>query len=411
MWRPEDEALLERLEDEEVLGRLLRFHAGVAAPRIHPRAAGLVASARADAEGARAVAAARDGDVAALARWLEGATGRGRAPELLHHLALYFGEVAVTLETVDPEAAANAWTRALAAWLALADEGRYLERLEEAVLGDAPRARAAAWIPPARVPLEAIADLARRADAAARSLSPPGRAALLALARVADAARIAGAAPALARGAVAEAERRRNLAIDAALAALEEALADAQSRGALASSGRDILARALDVWAWAGHDEAVERFTVDQLTTLGWELYRARSWDALRHALEPFRPLVESLAARVQRDPASLAYAAPTAQMFVFLSDVEPVFERRLALAERAVALCPTHRNGRLVLAALLCEQARAAMRAMVLFARRDEIERVEALLARAEKLYPQSSELPDVKATLDRIKRGRIAL
>jgi hypothetical protein len=50
-------------------------------------------------------------------------------------------------------------------------------------------------------------------------------------------------------------------------------------------------------------------------------------------------------------------------------------------------------------------------MRQMVLFARKDELERVERLLKRAESLYPQSTELPEAKAMLERVKRGRIAL
>jgi hypothetical protein len=47
----------------------------------------------------------------------------------------------------------------------------------------------------------------------------------------------------------------------------------------------------------------------------------------------------------------------------------------------------------------------------MVLFARKDELKRVEKLLARAEALYPKSTELPEAKATLERVKRGRITL
>ena len=45
MWRPEDQALLGRLEDELVLERLFRHHVGTLAKEHmpHPRAAGLVA--------------------------------------------------------------------------------------------------------------------------------------------------------------------------------------------------------------------------------------------------------------------------------------------------------------------------------------------------------------------------------
>jgi hypothetical protein len=63
------------------------------------------------------------------------------------------------------------------------------------------------------------------------------------------------------------------------------------------------------------------------------------------------------------------------------------------------------------VLASALCDEAMAAMRAMVVFARRDELERVEALLARAESLYPQATDLPEARGMLERVKKGRIAV
>jgi hypothetical protein len=428
VWRPEDDALLGRLEDELVLERLFKHHVGTLADRSlpHPRAAGLIHSARHVTNGNIAVQAALEGDVKPLARLVEAAPMKGRPPEMLHHVALYFGRVASVLEGVAPDAAANAWMRALAAWLALGEERTYLARLEEAIAGNAahrnagPSGSAArqaglkektALIPPEKVPLEIVADLGKRAEATARDLAPPGRAALLALAWVGEAARIAGASADTTARAQQAAERNRNAALDAALAVVGEALDEANQRGQLTTSGRPILQRALQVWVWSGQDEAVEQFVVDRLATVGWELYRARSWDALRYTFEPFRGMIENLARRVEQDPSRIAFAAPAAQMFVFLTDIETVFAHKLELAERAVRLCPTHRNGRLNLASLLCDQALASMRAMVLFARREEIDRIEALLTRAESLYPQSAELPEAKAMLDRVKRGRIAL
>jgi hypothetical protein len=422
VWRPEDEVLLERLEDEELLARLFQHHTGPAGARvaIHPRVAGLIASARVAPGGAEVVRAAVSGDIVELVRFLEAPPMSSRPPELLHHLALYFGKVAVALEALAPDAAANAWTRAIAAWLALAEERSYLARLEAAVLGaDAREPRTGARgaervvaIPPERVPLEVLADLGRRAEATSRDLAPPGRAALLALAWVPDAARLAGVSEESSVRARTAAERRRNAALDAALSAIAEAFDDANVRGALLVEARAILLRAVDVWGWSGHDEAVEQFVVDKIPTPGWEMYRARQWDALRALLEPFRPMVASLAARIEKDPlANISYAGPCAQMFVFLSDVERNAALKYELAERAVRVCPTHRNGRLVLATILCEQAQELLRNMILFARRDQLERAEALVARAETLYPQSSELPETKAMLERAKKGRIAL
>lgn len=409
MWRPDDEALLERLEDEELLARMFRHHVGAAAPQValHPRAAGLFAVLRRVPGGAEAMRRGLDGDVAALVRFVEAGPMSGRPPELLHHLAVYFGKVASTLEGVAADAAANAWTRALAAWLALADEHAYLAELAAAVLGDAAARERGVAIPPDRVPLEIVAELGRRAEATSRDLAPPGRAALLALAWIPEAARLAGAKEETLVRARAAAERRRDAALDAALAVVGEALDDASARGRVVAEARGILLRALDVWAWSGQDEAVEQFVVDRISTVGWEMYRARDWDALRALLEPFRPLIEALAGRIEADPSRIAYAAPCAQMFVFMSDVERAAVAKMALAERAVRLCPTHRNGRLVLASLLCDEAQAAVRGAGLFTRRGQLDRAEALVARAERLYPQSRDLPETRALLDRARKG----
>jgi hypothetical protein len=415
VWRPDDEALLRRLEDEAVLERLFRHHVGALARRTHPhpRAAGLIASARALEGGEAAVLAAFEGDVAQLAQLLEARPMRELPPAMLHHVALYYAKVASSLESAAPDAAANAWMRALAAWLALGEERTYLTRLEEAVAGDAKSAKLATstLLEPERVPLEIVADLGKRAESASRDLAPSGRAALLALSWVDEAARIAGVSGDTSSRAQQAAERRRNAALDAALSVVGEALDEAHVQGQLASSGRALLLRALQVWTWAAEDEAVEQFVVDRLATIGWELYRARSWDALRYTFEPFRPLIEHFAARIETDPSKIAFAAPCAQMFVFLTDIEPLFAQKLALAERAVRICPSHRNGRLNLASLLCDEAIASMGQMILFASRAELGRVEKLLERAESLYPQSTELPAAKATLLRVKKGRIAL
>jgi hypothetical protein len=414
-WRAEDEALLERLEDEALLARLFEHHVGTVAlqsggARPHARAAGLVAAARKEPGGDAAVTRARSGDVVSLVRFLEAPPLRERRAELLHHLALHHALVARTLETFAPEAAANAWMRSLAAWLALGEERAYLLALTDAILGN--EKKDAARIPPERVPLEVIADVGKRAESTARELAPSGRAALLALAWIDEAARIAGVSEDAKKAAHREAERRRNAAVEAALSAVNEAFEDAKARGTLAREGRSVLVRALEIWAWSAHDEAVEHFCVDRLGTVGWELYRARDWDALRHLLEPFRGMIDHLATRIERDPSKIAYAAACAEMYVFLSDVDTFLQQKVEYAERSVRVCPTHRNGRLTLASLLCDEAMTIMRgSMSVIARKSELQRVEALLARAEKLYPQATDLPEAKAMLDKVKRGSIAL
>lgn len=427
-WRSEDEALLQRLEDELLVHRLWAFfvglHRGESAPEIRyerstlpPRAAGLIAELRKVSGGAEVVAAAlrtspERGD-AALGRLVDGLVMKDCSPELLHHLALFHSKAAAFLERTAPDDAATAWVRALAAWLALSEEQTYLAHLEDAVLHrrDGPRGRATEGLRASGAPLELVADVARRAEGTARDLGPPGRAALLALARTDEAARMAGVSESAARRARVHAERHRNAAIEAALAVIGEGLDEANVRGELASSGRILLLRAITVWTWTSNDEAVEHFVVDRIDKIGWELYRARDWDALRYLLSPFRPMFESLAQRIARDPGQIAYAAGCAQMFVFLAEVEHSLESKLENAERAVLICPTHRNGRLVLAAALCDQAMQIMRAMVLFAPRKEIARVEDLLERARGLCPESNSLPQATSMLAAVKSGKIAV
>jgi hypothetical protein len=404
VWRDEDEALLQRLEDEGLAEALFQSVVGEGAGGVHPRAGGLIAEVRKLAAGAEVVAAALAGSVSSLSQFVHGLVLRECSPELLHHLALFHGRAAVMLEQARPDASATAWVRALAAWLALGEERAYLERLEAAVVG-AEKTKSAQ---PATL---LVTDLAKRAEATARDLGPPGRAALLALARIDEAARLAGTTPSAASRANAEAQRLRNHAIETALSVIGEGLDEANVRGELASSGRTLLLRAIPVWTWTSNDEQVEHFVVDRIDKIGWELYRARNWSALRYLLDPFRPMFDRLAARIEADSANIAYAAGCAQMFVFLSQVDDQLARKIELAERALKVCPTHRNGRLVLAALLCDRAMETMRAMVLFARRADLERVEAQLERAESLYPRTEELPEAKAMLARVKRGRIAV
>jgi hypothetical protein len=404
-WRPDDEALLQRLEDESLVERLFTLivgERGDKSVRLHRRAGGLVAEARKLPGAAEPFAAALAGDIVPLARFVGGTALQKCSPEMLHHLALFHGKAATALEKTAPELAANAWMWSLASWLALAEERQYLAKLEEAVLGNAAKSSA---IPPERVPLELVTELGRRADQAARDLAPAGTAALVALARSADAAKIAAIPDGPARTLRIEASRRRNGAIESALNSIADALDEANVQGVLTTAGRMIILRAVSVWTWTGHDEAVEHFVVGQLDRIGWELYRARNWSELRYLMDPFRPMMENLAGRIEKDPSQLAYAAGCAQMYVFMAETEPNPVTKLILAERAVKICPTHRNGRVVLASILCDRASDAIRQMQIVRRTTEIERVEKMIERAEQLYPNTRELPEVKAKLEAVK------
>jgi hypothetical protein len=396
-WRPADEALLQRLLGEEIVAALFRFYLGGARHELPRRAGGLAAELR-------RIGAPLGKEPPEIARFLDALVLREQRPELLHHLALFHARAATVLSSADPERAASAWVRSLSAWLALVEEGAYLKALEAAICGVS--------TDPARAALELVEDVGRRADAAARDLTPDGRAALLALARTNDAARAAAVPEETSLRVRRVAVRRRTGAIEAALTGIADALHEGSVRGDLGTLGTRataILLRTLDVWTWASRDVAVEHFLVERLEPVGWELYRARKWEELGALLLPFRPMFESLATRIEDDPSEIAYASAAAQMFVFEAEVEDALPRKLAFAERAVAICPTHRNGRLVLATLLCRQATTMLRAMVVFARKDDLARAAALVERAEALYPQTSQLGEVKAMLARARKNAL--
>jgi hypothetical protein len=365
------------------------------------------------------VTAAARGEVERLGRFVDAIVLDARAgtpPPLLHHLALFHARAAEVLATRRPEEAATAWVRAFAAWLALAGERSYLEALEASVLGPRPRPRPRPHPPsraiagdsridPAQVPLEWLAGVGARAQKAARDLAPAGQAALGVLARTEEAAKLSGADAALARQARSSAERHRTAAIEGALAVVGDALDEANVRGDLAAVGVGLLRKALPIWTWSARDAMVEHFVVDRVERIGWELYRARRWSDLAALLLPFGALFDSLALRITTDPSQIAYASGCAQMFVFLAEVERTLPRKLELAERAVKICPTHRNGRLVLASALCEEAMVRMRPMNARTPTAEVERVAALVARAEALYPQSSVLPEARKALEDLR------
>lgn len=350
-----------------------------------------------------------------LARLLEDGPLTRHPPALVHHLALFEGAIARALEVAAPELAARAWTRALAAWLALAEEGLYLRGLARAVLGEpAPgkrRVEIAADDVGDRMVSEIVHGLRSRAEAGARALDPAGRAALLALTWVESASELSGAGPARRRAAELSAERAQVAALEAALSHVDLALDEARAAGELARHGGEALRAAVGIWEWAGRAEHVEQFVVTKLADVAWELYRAEAWDALRYLMMPFQPMIDQLAARIERDPSKLAYAAPCAQMYVFLADVQPDLSMRMWMAERAVRVCATHRNGRLTLAALLVDDAIRRLYTMSLVARRGELDGLAAQIDRAEALYPRTRDLARAQELLARARQAPLSL
>ena len=401
-WRPEDEALLQRLEDEALFERVWRDLGGADATLPHPRAAGVLQSLRETDEGARALARANVGDTAPLLAILHQPPAAG--PRLAHHLALLHGRLADVLERADDAgrraSAEQARLRSLGHWLALAADATYLREMGDAVVG--------ASLPAHEIqkaatdaPFEPIERLGRKAKAGARELGEPARLALRVLARMRVACDAAGVSDELRRKVEGRARREREAAIDAATARVDGAIEEALVRDAPTGELVSLLWDGVAVWRWSDRDEQVERYLVQRITPALWQRYHARRWDDVRALLHPLEEPLEHLARLIETDPTKLAYAAPCAQMYVFRAEVAPSFEAQLALCERAVALCSTHRNGRLILADLLVERALRVVDKSMPWATGDALSKAAADVKRAEELYPTLKRLPDAKQRL----------
>ncbi len=413
-WRDEDDALLERLEDEVLVAELWARQAPKGAAKLPVRAAGLVRELRALPGGREAVARAAEGDVAQLFPLLLVEGLSSRSPLFVHQLAVYFDRLASAL-TVELERASAggsspprdelcfAHVRSVAAYLALREEKAYLAAAARRIVGaslSATETEAAALT----IADACLEDLGKSARAGARSVTPAAAVALAVLSRVDESCRIAGADAKSRTRAVRRAESIRALAIDDALVPVLDGLAEAKLR----EDGERLYAGLFDhvrrVWEWAGGDEAVERFAVDEVSNVAWTIYRTSRWDALRALLAPCLPLYDNLALRIERDPKRhLAYAAKCAQIFVFRSECETDRVREWAFAERALGLCPSHRNGRLVMAHLCCDAAVRRLGATFL-PPATEVDRAKREIARAEELFPQSKRLPEARAKLKEI-------
>jgi hypothetical protein len=404
MWRPDDQQLLERLEERSVMRALWR-RMSRGAPPPSERAAGLVHLLRQTEEGARAVEQALEGELELLVALTRPRRYDGLRPTLIHHLALWHHAVA---RAAPPDSEAEeAWLHALAAWTALATEATYLRALAEAVAGDAVSSadrEAVALGAPSRL----LAELEAIGLEGAASLSNTTALALRVFARVPEALARCGAthdtshpiareAHPLAR----EARRRRRTLVDAAMEPVHHALEEAQAKGQPGEPHLAAFAAAVRVWRFTAHNLELERFVLDQVIPIAWELYNHKHWSLLRRLDQTIAAVVDALAKRLGQDPELVAYASRVAQMLVFRAELEARFETQLEIAERALALCDTHRNGRLVCADLLSERALRRIETAPLWDRKRAALEARVDTRRAESLFPG----------LDRTKRAKEAI
>jgi hypothetical protein len=265
--------------------------------------------------------------------------------------------------------------------------------------GDVARAVEAAALAP-------LDSLGQEALSGARELSSAARQAVRTLTHVSDACRISGCSAVVAKRFERHAERLRARVIEAALAPIREAVSDATARGKAETEGAELMERVAHVWQWAAADEHVERFAVDVVTPIAWNVYHEENSDiALRRLIGPLDALVDRLAWRIQADGSRIAYAAPCAQMYVFRSEIGTNAEERRRWAERSLEICSSHRNGRLILASLLVQEVRDRLDRTAMFMQGSDFHGLESKLARAEELYPRTRGIDDLKVRLEQAR------
>jgi hypothetical protein len=338
------------------------------------------------------------------------------SPWLMHAAAVFFERLArscagarVAFERQErwEDAAAmrarelESTVRRLAAWIALAADSSFakdlVRQLAAGTLSDADVESIASGCAD-----RVVDELGSVASRGAKDGTVAAAIALAALARSQDACKQACAPAALATKLVARADRARAYAIDDALASVEDALQEARARNAPAGEIATLLHRVRGIWKWADRDESVERFAVDQVTPIAWDVYRHSAWDVLRSLLAPCELLYDNLEARLLARPQDIAYAAKCAQILVFRSEADTVRAKEWLYAERALVVCPTHRNGRLILSHLLSDHAISVLGRSTIFSGRNDVAEMTPVVERAEKLFPQGTRTQEARSKLD---------
>ena len=394
-WSVRDEALFLRVCDEETANRVAQLHVGRPVT-LHPRAGGLIALLRRSGLARDALDLAMRGNADPLLRVLFTDRLADEPPALLHARAIYFDAVARMLPVTEEARAVESWVRSLAAWLALQKERRYLTAFAADVLGrpSAEDTRISvdhAWA--------VIAKHSEQAHAGATSLDRAARLHVLVLRSASRACDLAGL---LAKEAVSVTSRTEAALADVADASLRpiaDALETAEAANAPAEERGRLLHRVTAAWYFCAFDPIAEQFAVDRATPIAWEIYRQPENQRNRSFLEPLMPLYDSLARRIATDPLHFAYAARCAEIMLFYAELEPSLEAQIKGVEQILTLCPTHSNGRLVLAQYLCTKA---LRVLSGIPTLGNLKEAETLIARAEALHPDTKQIATAKARLE---------
>ena len=415
-WRPADRELLERVEDHQVVRALFRARVDDPGARLPRNATSLLAALRAVPGAEEQLAHATSGDLGGLGEWLEqlheapprDADDPRWASALMHGLAVFEERVASALAGRDPLAADEARLRALG--FALRTEDDYLRDAARAVAGDALRGDdldgvARAWR------LHLLDEAAASAPRGAPRQTPNSARALRFLTRVSDAAarvHLPLDAPRVVDAELHASALRRET-IELVIQPLEHDLAEAMARDNDHARELDLMRAIVSVWSWTDRDPLVGRTILEVGVDLGWRYYQEKQWPALEGLDQHTRPVVDAFANRhIETDShrlesSELAYAAKIAQLLVFRAERSDELGDQIVHAEKALAVCSTHRNGRLVLSNLLAARALRALDQAPLIGRAAFVARAEADVRRARELWPEGSRLERATRRLER--------
>jgi len=376
LFRPDDDALLLHLEEEVAAGRLWRAVSPPGTPQ-PPRLATLFSAL--GVERGEAIAAVQEGRIDAFLTRIAAGAAAGTLPIAAIHASVVFLERLTPL----PRFATSDEGRALElaafrGWCRLTEKRDELRAIAEAAAGeDAAKIDLETLIE--SLPFQSLDALEGRALAGARERTSAAQRAL----------RLLGLAASQERNRYGQrAQSAVDRVLEEASAAPLEAIheAKAQESDELAEQALTTLAA---VWAWADRPLAVETQTLEMADHFLWAWSKSDSKGPLKEGImRVLAPLVTSLAARIERDPGEMfGWSALCAQSLVFLSDGLLTQGERIATVERAVALCPTHRNARSRLA------FHRADRALTQIARNsaEGLAEADALLRDGERLFPAS--------------------
>ena len=313
----------------------------------------------------------------------------------MHHFVLYHHRAS---HHANHDRRSVATRRAWRGWLELADR-TYLRDLAKD-LGELSDRKASELA--FRACSSLIDDLSEVARRSAGELSDAGRDALSQLKTLAS-EEVQGPN---AKRLVARANASTTQLVELALSGAYEAFAEEEARPPSALSAT-VFAELMKVWRWSGQDPLVERTILTSGKKIGWKLYKASQFDHLLTLSSKVAPAVASFADRIEADLSHIAYASACAQMLVFHAESINTLEKQLPLAERALRICPEHRNGRIVLAELLSVKASRLLDAPGIgAAKQKNIQAAEDHLKRAKELWPTCKKLKKAEEKL-KTRRG----